>query len=608
MPETESERLARKEAFIAGVAKKTVASPLFSTLSGMGAQFEGVVIPHRQQAFWNATKDHLLGSAEAQLTDLGKLRATNPQPWRAAKALARNAVNKAPGAIGEHMGESYKKMDETRGILDVEGFADKLERYLPRDIPPIEPGVKPVIYNALVEAFNGYADAMRTISPVSVQDVNIWVQQVNPNKNSGWPDFTPVSKDQVVNDYWPVFRETIVDIVKNGNMDARLPPYTDNVYAGFHRSPDRPIHGAGIFDKLIGAFLNYHIVQGLAGNSPIAWENLEDLFSNIAEELSTAESTMHDDFKAYDGHFNLEMNQLMYEAFLESNFLKNAPELRNAFEWFCLRLVDEETWLQISPTHRLLMRPALFSGTPVTQFWGCILHDAFYRALRDVYGLGIIGYHILSDDGMAAMEESAATTRKNVETIVSDLARGIGQEINVPKSYVADLNITAKMHADVDIITHDMGPFLQYYPQMDPDLTFGNVPRKFWSLHERERDSTEATRQVLLLQHAPSLARHTVGTDRKQLAGWVADLHRSIDVISTIRPRYPRAREVLVWFAKVYPNFWKKFARLFKAADQALWSERSLMAGGTRQAGDQRWVVDFYQRWQTDGVIPRQVA
>jgi len=608
MPISDKEKLARKEAFYAGVAKKTVSSPLFTTLSGNGAEFEVRPIRHRAQAFWNASKDHLLGSDEEVLTDLGKLRKRNPQPWRAAKALAKKAVDRAPTAMSAHMNESFEKMDDRRGILDVEGFADKLTAYIPGNESTMESSAKELIYNALVETFNDYGREMSMIHPVRFSDIDIWIQQLNPNKNSGNPDYTPVSKTQAVEEYWPVMRDTLKRIVNDGDMTATQPPYSDNVYAGFHRSPNRPIHGAGIFDKLIGAFFNYHIVQGLAGGTSIAWENLEDMFSTISEELSTAESTMHDDFKSYDGHFSLEMNLLITDAFLESNFLKGQKELRNAFEWFCRRLTDPEVYLQISPTHVMKMRPALFSGTPVTQFWGCILHDAYYRVLRDVYGMGIIGYHILSDDGMAVMEDSFRTTEKNVETIVSDFAVAIGQEVNVPKSYVADLSVTTKMHDDVDIITHDMGPFLQFYPQMDSANTFGNVPRKFWSLHERERDSSEATRMTLLLQHAPSLARHKVGMDRKGLANWVSDLHRSLDVISTIRPRYPRIREVLIWFAKVYPNFWKKFQRLFTAADSDLWDERTLMAGGTRQGGTTAWVTGFYNEWQEAGTPPRRVA
>ena len=113
---------------------------------------------------------------------------------------------------------------------------------------------------------------------------------------------------------------------------------------------------------------------------------------------------------------------------------------------------------------------------------------------------------------------------------------------------------------------------------------------------------------TMLLQYAPSLARHETGRDRKGLAGWVSDLHRSLDVISTIRPRYPRIREILMWFSKVYPNFWKKFDKLYAAADKTLWSERSLMAGGTRKGGTSQWVVDYYTEWQEAGVAPRQVA
>lgn len=607
--ESEADKLRRRESFLKSVARKTEASPLYAALQADGAEIELRPIPHRHQAYWNATKDHLYGSGEAVLTDLGKHRFTNRKPWMAAKSLARNAVKFAPPSMSAHMKESLDKMDETRGILDVQGYADKLGRYIPGKMPgTVSKAGAEMMYHALVDTFNEMNNPMRAMKVVKFEDIDLWISQIKPNRNSGNPDYTPLSKEQLVSEYWPVLRETLKEIVINGDMTATLPPYSDNIYASFHRSPDRPIHGAGVFDKLIGAFLNYHLVEALAGNSTIAWENLDDMFVNIAEAMSTAESTMHDDFKAYDGHFGLETNSLIRQAFLDSEFLMEHRELRHAFEWFCNRLVAEDTLLQLSPTHAMKMRPSLFSGTPVTQFWGCVFHDAFYRVLRDVYSMSIIFWRELSDDGMAVMEDDAATVRRQVSEIVKPFAESIGMEINEPKSYVADLSVETKMFEHAEHTTHDMGPFLQFYPQRDPAASFGNVPRRLWSLHERERDSTEASRMTMLAQHAPGLTKHKLGTDRKQVANWVSDLHRSLDVISTIRPSYPRIREVLVWFAKVYPNFRKKFSKLYREASPGLWDERSLMAGGTREGGSSKWVVDYYNEWLTEGVAPRRVA
>jgi hypothetical protein len=326
--------------------------------------------------------------------------------------------------------------------------------------------------------------------------------------------------------------------------------------------------------------------------------------------MGKGECTMHDDFDAFDNHFGIDLNKLMYSAFLDSDFLSHNSELRNAFEWFCRRLTGEgrgeETLLQISPTHAFKMRSSLFSGTPVTQYWGCVFHEAFYDCLVENFGMGMITARVLSDDGIVVLEESPEVARRFMDNEVRTLAEQLGHVISPDgvKSYVADLSKTVQMHQDVDIITHDMGPFLQYYPQMDPSATFGNVPRRIYSLFERERDSSDATRLTLLNQYAPSLARQVLGTDKKIMAGWVSDLHRSIDVISTVRQRYPRMREILRWFAKVYPNFWKKFSRLYEAADRNLWQERSMMAGGTRQGGDASWVVEYYNEWRDSGTAP----
>jgi len=603
----------QREAFLRSVARTTEGSPLVSGLRSHGGTVIPRVIAHRHQAYWNATKDHVLGSDEQILTDLGKMRVKNDQPWLAAKALAKKAVSKAPPSMSQHMSNAVGKMDNPRGILDVQGFTEKLSAYGRHNISEIDAEVAKQLFNALVITFNKYGDLMKEHRAVRIEDIDIWIAQLNPNRNSGNPDYTPVTKEQAVNDYWPVMKETILDIVKNGNMDARLPPYTDNIYAGFHRSPNRPIHGAGIFDKLIGAFLNFHLVDGLAYGSRIAWENLEDMWKGLSEAMGSAESSMHDDFDAYDNHFGPALNKLIYKAYLESSLFSDNRELRYAFEWFCNRLIQEDALLQISPTHAYEMRASLFSGTPVTQLWGCVFHDAFYQLLESDYGFGIIDARVLSDDGIAIMETTASETSKLMDEIARPLAEALGHELSPAgeKSYVADLTVERKMHNDVDIVTHDMGPFLQFYPQRDPLNTFGNVPRRLYSLYERERDSSDATRMAMLNQFAPSLSKAALGTDKKIMANWVGDLHRSLDVLSTIGPRYPRIREILKWYSKVYPNFWKKFLKLHGAADPALWDERSMMAGGTRQGAASAWVVEHFMEWKDSGVqpsMPRKIA
>lgn len=606
MPDRTDDRDKQRKGFIQSVARTTERSPLVSGLRNAGGEVIPRVIAHRHQSFWNATKDHVLGSDAQVLTDLGNLRQKNPDVWKSAKQLARKAVDRAPGVMSQHMQGAYKKMDNPRGILDVDGFTEKLSSYSRNVTDDIEPEAEAMLREALVKVFNKYADEAAAQMSVRIEDIELWITQLNPNRNSGNPDYTPVSKEQAVSDYWPVMRETILDIVKNGNMDASLPPYTDNVYAGFHRSPNRPIHGAGIFDKLIGAFLNYHLVSALAQGTRIAWESIEDMFTGLAYAMSSAESTMHDDFDAYDGHFGPKLNRIIYESFLESRFLSHNKELRNAFEWFCRRLTADDTLLQLTPTHAFEMRASLFSGTPVTQIWGCIFHDAFYVMLEDNYGFGIIDARVLSDDGIAIMETDAKTTADMMDQYARPLAERLGHELSPAgvKSYVADLSQEVKMHDNAEFTVHDMGPFLQYYPQRDPEASFGNVPRRVYSLFERERDSSDATRMTMLNQFAPSLAQQALGTDKKIMAGWVSDLHRSLDVLSTVRPRYQRIREMLKWFSKVYPNFWKKFARLHSAADPNLWKERSFMAGGTRQGAAPSWVIDHYKEWMDSGVQP----
>jgi hypothetical protein len=318
--------------------------------------------------------------------------------------------------------------------------------------------------------------------------------------------------------------------------------------------------------------------------------------------MDRGESSLHNDFKAYDGHFTKEINVMMRDAFLESTMFEDKPEYRNVFHYFCNQLIRDDSILQYAPTHAMDMRPALFSGIPVTQWWGCIFHEAFYRVLESHYSVGILDYKVLSDDGMAILDNTPAEAEAIMAGPVTELCELTGMTLNAPKSYVADLGHYVQMHPDADWEIHDMGPFLQTYPQRDPMRSYSNVPRKVAGLFEKERDSSDITRDIMLQQYAPSLTKHKLGQNvRKKTAGWVTDLHRSLDVLSTIRPSYQRVREVMIWFSKVYPNFWKKFKILHDAADKGLWEERSLMAGGTRQGMSPKWVVDFFMDWQEAG-------
>jgi hypothetical protein len=602
MPESESDRTARRQAFIKSVASQTERSPFAQIVRAEGGELFPRVIAHRHQAFWNATKDHIFGNDKTVLTDLGKKRSTNRDIWKSGKQLAAKAVKFAPPATKLHMTESFNAMDEPRGDLVVEDFAKKVMRYAPGHTPgELSDSGRRLMHDALVQVFDNYQKQFRAAPAPKFSEIHVWISQMTPNKNSGNPDYSPLSIEQIVNEYWPVLRNTLMAIV-GGDMEAKQPPYTDPVYAGFHRSRDRPIHGSGIFDKMLGAFLNYFVVNTLKMDSHIAWNSLEDLWRDLADPMDRAESTLHNDFKAYDGHFSADINTMIRDAFLESTMFEDKPEYRNVFLYFCNQLVRSDSVLQVSPTHAFEMRAALFSGIPVTQWWGCIFHEAFYIVLEEEYSAGILEYKVLSDDGMAVLDRTVSEAQAFMEGPVVELCEMTGMTLNAPKSYCADLTHYTTMHPDADWEIHDMGPFLQTYPQRDPMRSYANVPRKIAGLFEKERDSSDITRAIMLAQYAPSLTKHKLGQDvRKTTAGWVTDMHRSLDVLGTIRPSYQRVREVMIWFSKVYPNFWKKFKILHDAADKGLWEERSLMAGGTRQGLSPKWVVDTYRAWMDEG-------
>jgi hypothetical protein len=271
------------------------------------------------------------------------------------------------------------------------------------------------------------------------------------------------------------------------------------------------------------------------------------------------------------------------------------PQNRNIYDFLATELTSP-TWLKFGLHLELKMRGSLYSGTPITQVFGSMIHGGFLEMSKADFGFDITDYMVLSDDGFCTFNGNAVQGQKYVDDVMIPNADRIGMILNPKKSYVADVTNRRVMYSSdgVKIVRHDVGPFLQQFMQEDAAHAFGNVPRLIASLKGRERDFERESYQMLF-QLLPNLRRSERG-DRAQLAGWVQDFWRILEVTSQLRPGYPRAREFIRTVVKLYPDFWKKFDKLVTAAEASgdvLFDTATKRGGGESERGTTRWLVDY---------------
>jgi hypothetical protein len=439
-----------------------------------------------------------------------------------------------------------------------------------------------------------------------LNDYMTWKTQLVSGTNSGDPLYESLTKEQWTTSYIPQLMNMARTVASGGELE-RDGVWTRGHYTLFGRTPNRPVHGVSAFQKMIGAKLNYDLTRGLGGAAykHIAWMSLDTMLEKTAESMAPVETTIHEDFKWFDAFVGPELVQCVVDGLEESNFLKGQPANRNILMFLLKDMVDP-TWIRVAPHYLLKMKGGLYSGTPVTQIFGSVVHAAYLELLRHERGVGITDYYVLSDDGMCTFDGTKDEAEKIVQTEFVPLAEQIGMKISPAKSYVADITEKVVMFQGEDkIVRHDVGPFLQKYPQLDPDDAFGNVPRLIRSTKGRERDFERESHE-LLFTYLPGL-RLTERGERSRLAKWVPDFWRTLEVLAQVRPGYPRVRKLIRTYTKVYPDFWKRFKILVDAADATggkLFDVATPRPGGDSDKGTTRWLVEYLKKVHDTGTWP----
>jgi len=584
-------------------------SPLTNILLAEGATLiKNNDMPRKQmQQLYRSQKRLHYGSDEEYSTLMGQVLKKNPPMNRQINALAKEAIAHAPPVISEYWQAEFEDIDTPRGSMDAEKFGGRLAPYIWKEKQ--ESSWDSTIEDEFVEAVKKVCNQLDDswgAQSTPLSDFMTWKAQFTSGANSGDPLFESLTKEQWSNQYIPALMPYARQIAA-GNFELDENEWTRGWYVLFGRTPYRPVHGVSMLHKMVGAKLNYDLSNGLGlGKAKhIAWMPLDMMLERTAEAMTNVESTIHEDFKWFDSFVSPELNKAVLKGYQESRLLARDPENRNILE-FLLTELTTPTYIRTSPHTLLKMKAGLYSGTPVTQLHGSIVHSAYLEVLRENHGLNITDYFVLSDDGMCTFDGTKTQAQAAVDQIMIPYADKIGMKLNPKKSYVADITEKKIMYEGGEkLIRHDVGPFLQKFPQIDPDLAFGNVPRLIRSTKGRERDfERDQFDQLYML--LPGLRRSERG-DRAQMASWVQDFFRTLEVLAQIRPGYPRVRKIIQTYTKIYPGFWKKFDTLVEAAEATggkLFDTATKRDGGASDKGTTRWLVTYLKEARSKGSFP----
>lgn len=568
-------------------------------------------VPAKQisQLYKSQLKLHY-GSTDDYSTLLGQILKRDRSKNLQINKLAHDAVKFAPTIMSATMAESIPDMDVSRGSMIQPDFYERLAPYRFDNPSTWDPLIEEQYISAVIRVCNKWEKETSMIRATPMRDFLTWKTQITSGTNSGDWLYESLTKEQWVSTYIPELMPHLATVAGGSWSDDMRDGRTTGMYTMFGRTPNRPVHAVGMFEKMLGAKLNYDLTRGLGKdvrNSNIAWMPLDTMFERASMSMSEVECTIHEDFRRFDSYVNPSLTKATLEGFQASTWLESQPENRNIME-FLMTDLTTPTWLRTSPFHKAKMRPSLYSGTPITQVFGSLMHSAYIDMLQTDFGYNCTDYLVLSDDGFCTFDGTAEEGEKYRDDVMIPVAKQLGMELNPKKSYVADITKKKVMHNDngEKIVRHDVGPFLQKFPQINPDHSFGNVPRLIRSLKGRERDFERETHQMLF-QLLPGM-RLTERGDRSQIVKWVQDFWRTLEVTAQVRPGYPRAREMISTITKVYPDFWKKFDKLVRASEASgdvLFDTASRREGGSSDKGTTRWLVDYLLETRNLGYFPK---
>jgi hypothetical protein len=361
--------------------RKMKNSPLMASMLADGWEVEyDDQVPTKQmgQLYRAQTRLHY-GSTEEYNTILGNILKRDRQKNLQINKIANDAVKFAPPIISATMSESIGDLDVGRGAMDQPDFYERLAPYRFGNESTWNPGISESYVSAVVRVCNKLEEEMKLITATPLADFMTWKTQLVSGTNSGDWLYESLDKEQWVNERIP----ELMDYARNvasGRWSSEMRDWrTKGIYTMFGRTPNRPVHAVAMFEKMMGAKLNYDLTRGIGKDqqrSNIAWMSLDSMLERAGASMADVECTIHEDFKRFDSYVSPELTNTVLEGFRQSDFLKSSPENREIMD-FLMYDLTQPTWLRIAPHYKAKMRGSLYSGTPITQVFGSIIHMAF---------------------------------------------------------------------------------------------------------------------------------------------------------------------------------------------------------------------------------------
>jgi hypothetical protein len=237
------------------------------------------------------------------------------------------------------------------------------------------------------------------------------------------------------------------------------------------------------------------------------------------------------------------------------------------------------------------MRPGLWSGHPLTQFVGSIIHLTLYDNWKENFSMEPTLQKVLSDDGIQVYNDH---TKEELETLQNEhcgpMLKELGMLLHPEKSMASDPTNEIYMGQLLgeELYDHDMPFFLKQKFLRQRNASHGNP--------------LGVTRSILQVERKPSdtaigaeVKRHLIGTDNLLLGGAaeptarIIDLARIVDLLASSSLANPLIEDQLRFVQKAWPGFEKGGVDILENKLSMEWRDGTTShAGGTLDSGISR--------------------
>lgn len=494
------------------------------------------------------------------------------------------------------------EMAESRAAVQVEGQVETLDWYQKdsHHFKNVDPGVFKKLEPHVDKVLEYVASFFTSMIPVGLNEYEKWSSKMNYNRNSGWPYMMPISQERWESVDWQNFKEWLMSVVKSMNQEqmeelmSTHPSTVRNanhkIYTLFHRPPDRIIHGVRLLLKGPGACFTKNSTNQMKG-SAIGWASVNEHQREFAHALGDATAVSADDLKKFDRSLHPQWFKMIYERFWDSPLFEKQPELRMLFGMLMYELTQDAD-LQLSATHYMVMDAGLWSGHPLTQFVGSIIHLILYEQWKEDFSMEPTLQKVLSDDGIQIYNDMTPTELDDlIKGPCSDSLKEFGMLLHPDKSVVTDP--TNRVHLGQfmgeEFYDYDIPFFLKQHFSPVAKHAYGNPIGVTRSILQVERAPTDAA-------FASVINKHLVGFDQLELGGTapkaIYDLARIVDILASSGLANPLIEDQLHYVRSTWPGFERRGVDYLTQKLSPEWREgTTFYAGGTLDSGLSRGAV-----------------